>query len=159
MIFTIGQEVLGLYCYCAGCRGFFFCLFNCRLLQQNLAIASFSDFLLLCSNSRRHADSTSRWPLQMTLMCDLDLTVFSHFEPQLRTCVAKRLQNLTEASWGHGHSSDAKMSQAFFMNYIYGYIMFFAISWKHVFGHNFLFKHILLVDTKGFGMVKQQRIV
>ena len=55
--------------------GFFFRRFDFPPLQQNLAIASSSNFLCLFSNSRRSADRTNKWPLRMTLMCDLDLSV------------------------------------------------------------------------------------
>ena len=55
--------------------GFFFRRFDFPPLQQNLATASSSNFLCLFSNSRRRSDITNKWPLRMTLMCDLDLSV------------------------------------------------------------------------------------
>ena len=48
-------------------------------IQQNLAAASFSNFICLFSNSRRSSDPTIQWPLQMTLMSDLDLAYFCLF--------------------------------------------------------------------------------
>ena len=56
-------------------------LFNQRTLQQNLTIASSSNFLSLFSNTRRRSDRTNKWPLRMTLTCDLDLSVLLYFEP------------------------------------------------------------------------------
>ena len=74
------RGTLGQSCYWTGfCRVFFFHFFELSTLEQNLAIASFSNFLCLFSNNRRMADSTNRWPLRMTLMCDLDLSVLSPF--------------------------------------------------------------------------------
>ena len=106
-------------------------------LQQNLAIASFSNSLCYFSNSRRSADLTNWWPLQMTLTSDLDLMILLGFEPQLCTCWAKHLQSLTDASLDYGHSFDAKMSSVVCTNSIYRYIMFSVISWKVGFGHTF----------------------
>ena len=57
----------------------FFQLFD--TLQQNLAIASSSNFLCLFSNRRRSSDRTNKWPLRMTLMWDLDLWIISYFQP------------------------------------------------------------------------------
>ena len=88
--------------------GFFFHLYDWHALQQNLAIASSSNFLCLFSNSRRSSDRTNKWPLRMTLMCDLDVSVLSYFEPWLCSCWTKHLQIFTECSLGYGHSSDAK---------------------------------------------------
>ena len=116
---------------------FFFRRYGWHALQQNLAIASSSSFLCLFSNSRRSSDRTNKWPLRMTLMCDLDLSVLSYFEQWLCSCWTKHLQIFTEGSLGYGHSSDAKISLAICKNSIYGYIMFSTISWKCVCGHNF----------------------
>ena len=69
------RGTLGQYCYWSGCRGVFFRRFDFPPLQQNLATASSSNFLCLFSNSRRRSDRTNKWPLWMTLMCDLDLSV------------------------------------------------------------------------------------
>ena len=104
--------LFGQYCYWSGCRGFFFRRYGWHALQQNLAIASSSNFLCLFSNSRRSADRTNKWPLRMTLMCDLDLSVLSYFEQWLCSCWTKHLQIFTECSLGYGHSSDAKISLA-----------------------------------------------
>ena len=41
-----------------------------------LEMASFSKFLYMFSNGSCHADSTNKWPLQMTFISDLDLTYF-----------------------------------------------------------------------------------
>ena len=60
---------------------FFFRRYDWHVLQQNLAIAPSSNFLCLFSNSRRSSDRTNKWPLRMTLMYDLDLSVISYFEP------------------------------------------------------------------------------
>ena len=83
--------------------GFFFRRYGWHALQQNLAIASSSNFLCLFSNSRRSSDRTNKWPLRMTLMCDLDLSVLSYFEPWLCSCWTKHLQIFTECSLGYGH--------------------------------------------------------
>ena len=61
--------------------GYFFCLFNWTMLQENLVIAESSNVLCLLSNSRSSADLTNWWPLWMTLIRDHYLIVLSHFEP------------------------------------------------------------------------------
>ena len=69
-------------------------------------------------------------------MHDHDLIVLLYFEPWLRTHW-KHLQFFTQTNISYGYSLDAKKSLAVCMNAIYGYVMFPAISQKHVFGHNF----------------------
>ena len=139
--------------YCTGCHGFFSHLFDWSMLQQNLAIASFTNFMCLFSNSRRSADSINRWHLWMTLARDLDLIVLLHFEPfsrALRTCRGKYLQICTQAHLAYSHSSDVKISLAFFPNFIYWYIMFSTISQKRFFGHNFCTKaaRMIILESK-----------
>ena len=75
------RGTLGQYCYWTGCRVVVFFSHLCELstIQQNLAAASFSNFICLFSNSRRSSDPTIQWPLQMTLTSDLDLAYFCLF--------------------------------------------------------------------------------
>ena len=76
---------------------FFFHLCNGHALQQNLAIASFSNLLCLFSNSRRSYDSTNRWPLPMTLIRDLDLCILSHKSVPAEQNISKFLQSVAKA--------------------------------------------------------------
>ena len=104
-----------------------FRLCDWETLQQNLVLASTS-FSGMLSNSKRISNSANWLPLRMTFTSDLDLTVLLHFELSFRTCLAKHLHILTEASFGYGHSPDGKLSLAVDTDYIFGYIMFCAIS-------------------------------
>ena len=77
-----------------------FHLYNWSTLQQNLAIAPFSNFLCLFSNRRHRSNSTNRWPLWMTLIHDLDLMYFrilSYNSVPAEQNIPKFLQSVAEA--------------------------------------------------------------